>query len=303
MTALLFAFLLIQASPAPKGFATGFVRAANGVPASGVRVYAIPAGDPSVASTGATVFESLAETDASGRYRLELPAGRYYIDVGSVSAPTYYPDTASIASAKAISIAAGSTFEGIDVSRYTAAVSSPLGVIAVRPQTSLPRGSGVLSGVVRNADGSPAAAITVSAVPISFLNSAVAAPVLVRATGTDVIYRQQGISLQPVVRGGWVAVTDSQGRYRLDNVSPDTYNLIAGYSDLPVFYPGTSDSQNATVITTTPATQLTTLDFTLPPPPIAFSIRGRISANSGRPAGGFTLNLLKMNSRVAGPAH
>jgi hypothetical protein len=79
------------------------------------------------------VFESLAQTDASGGYRLEIPAGRYYIAVGSVNAPTYYPDTASIASAKAISIAAGSTVESVDFSRYTAAVPSPLGGIAVLP--------------------------------------------------------------------------------------------------------------------------------------------------------------------------
>jgi hypothetical protein len=161
MTALLLAFLMIQAGPAPKGFATGIVRDANGSPASGVRVYAIPAGDANAASTGATVFESLAQTDTSGRYRLEIPAGRYYIAVGSVSAPTYYPDAASIASAKAISIVAGSTVESVDFSRYTAAAASTQAVLAVRPLSPLPPGStGVLSGVVRNVDGSPSVGTT-----------------------------------------------------------------------------------------------------------------------------------------------
>jgi hypothetical protein len=226
--------------------------------------------------------------------------GRYYIAVGAVTAPTYYPDTASIGSAKPISIVAGSIIESVDFSRYTVAAASTSGVVRSLQLTLPPNSTGVLSGVIQNVDGSVAAGVTVSAVPISFLlNSAITVPVLVRATGTDVIYRQQGISLQPVVRGGLVAATDSQGRYRLDNVPPDTYNLIAGYSDLPVFYPGTSDSQKATAITTTPATQLTTLDFTLPSPPKAFSIRGSISANSGRLAGGFTLTLLKVNSGVA----
>lgn len=39
MTTLLLALFLIQATPGPTGFATGIVRAANGSPASGVRVF------------------------------------------------------------------------------------------------------------------------------------------------------------------------------------------------------------------------------------------------------------------------
>jgi hypothetical protein len=307
MTALLFTFLLIQTSPAQKGFATGIVRGANGAPASGVRVYAVPAGDPSVTSTGATVIESLAQTDASGRYRLEIPAGRYYIAVGSVSAPTYFPDTASIASAKAISIVAGSTIESVDFSRYTTAVSSTQGIIVAPPPPVLPPGStGVLSGVVRNADGSLSVGTTVRAVPTSILSSnAVAGSTFVRVTGTTVAYTQGTSSLQ-IVRGGGIAVTDSQGRYRLENVTPDTYNIITGYSDFPIFYPGTNDIQKATAITTTPTTMLTTLDFALSPPPKTFSIRGHVSLNNGRPVGGVTLNLLNplrlLDASSSGPS-
>ena len=79
MTGLLLALLLFQVNPAPTGAATGVVLGANGMPAAGVRVYAIPAGDPNAVSVNASVFESLAQTDATGRYRLEVPAGRYYI--------------------------------------------------------------------------------------------------------------------------------------------------------------------------------------------------------------------------------
>jgi hypothetical protein len=307
MTALLLTFLLIQTSPAPKGFATGIVRGANGAPASGVRVYAVPAGNPSVTSTGATVIESLAQTDVSGRYRLEIPAGRYYIAVGSVSAPTYFPDTASIASAKAISIVAGSIVESVDFSRYTTAVSSTQGVIVAPPPPVVPPGStGVLSGVVRNADGSPSVGTTVRAVPTSILNSnAAAGSTFVRVTGTTVANTQVASSLQ-IVRGGGIAVTDSQGRYRLEYVTPDTYNIITGYSDFPVFYPGTNDIQKATAITTTPTTMLTTLDFALSPPPKTFSIRGHVSLNEGRPVGGVTLNLLNplrlLDASSSGPS-
>src|SRR6185295_16298843 len=90
---LLLAFLLFQVNAVPTGAATGIVRSAAGTPAAGVRVYAIPAGDPTVVSAGASVFESLTQTDAAGRYRLDVPAGRYYIAAGSVNSPTYYPDT------------------------------------------------------------------------------------------------------------------------------------------------------------------------------------------------------------------
>src|SRR5215208_2486805 len=125
MKALVLALLLVQATQSPKGFVTGIVRAATGLPAPGVRVYAIPAGDPNAATTGATVFEGLAETDATGRYRLEVPAGRYFLAVGSMTTPTYFPDTTSVAAAKSILIAADSTIESIDFGKY---VSAPVGL-------------------------------------------------------------------------------------------------------------------------------------------------------------------------------
>lgn len=307
MTALLLALLLIQAAPGPTGFATGIVRSANGSPAPGVRVYAIPAGDPNAASTGATVFESLAQTDVSGRYRLEIPVGRYYIAVGSVSSPTYYPDTASIASAKVISIVAGSSVEGVDFSRYTAAVSSPSGAIAILPPARLPGSTGVLSGVVRNSDGSVASGVWINAAPISVVNGSV--------TGTfgSIYYVTIGNQQVPVSQqtGGLVrqaaqigtsAFTDNQGRYRIENLPPDTYNIVAGFSDSPVFYPGTGDSQKATAITTTPTTLLTTLDIVLPPWPKTYSIRGLVTANNRQPAGGVTLNLQRVAGVLTGAA-
>jgi hypothetical protein len=92
------------------------------------------------------------------------------------------------------------------------------------------------------------------------------------------------------------AVTDSQGRYRIENVTPDKYTIMAGFSDAPVFYPGTSDIEKSATITTTPTTLLTNLDITLPPAQTTSAIRGRIAANNGQPVGGATLNLLRGNS-------
>jgi hypothetical protein len=310
MTALLLAFLLIQASPAPKGFATGLVRSANGAPAPGVRVYAIPAGDPNSASTDAIVFESLAQTDASGRYRLEIPAGRYYIAVGSVTAPTYYPDTASIASAKPISIAAGTTVESVDFSRYTAAASSARGGSVIQQPTLLAGATGVLSGIVRNFDGSIATGISVAALPVSILNRSVTGPVSSIFYGTGgnqrvLIYQTSAIAGGQATLTGGLAVTDNQGRYQIERVAPGLYNIIAGYANSPTFYPGGpggNDIQKAIAITTTPTTLLATLDITLPPPPTSVSIRGRVSANDTQPLGGATMGLSSLDYGIRTPA-
>jgi len=304
MTALLLALVLLQGNPSPTGTATGVVRSLNGPPAAGVRVFAIPAGDPNKASNGPTVFESLAQTDASGRYKLELPAGRYYIGAGAVNSPTYYPDTPAIANAKVISIAAGTEVTNVDFSRYTAASQQQGFGPTVQLPPPLPPGStGVLSGVVRNFDGSVASGITVAAVPVSAMNG----------SGTTVVYSAiyfnntglqvggfQALVLPGVVtarlsNGGSLATTDSTGTYRMEMVSPDTYKLLAGYSDLPVFYPGVGDAPGAVPITTTPTTLLTNLDFTLSRPAAAYSVTGRVSADQNKPAGGATLTLQYVN--------
>jgi hypothetical protein len=283
MTAWLLALLLLQGTPAPKGFAAGVVRSANGAPAAGVRVYAVPAGDPNAVSTGATVFESLAQTDASGRYRLEVPVGRYFIAVGSVTSPTYYPDTPSVASAKAISITAGSTVENVDFSRYTVALTPPLGYLVHQSQVLSPGSTGVLSGMVRASDGSVASGITVVAMPVSVLSGSIAQIFSLGSRRT-------------------VVETDSQGRYRIENVSPDTYVILAGYSDFPIYYPGTSDSLQAKSITTTPSTSLTTLDIAMPPPAGRLSVRGRIFWPPGFSAGEVVVNTRQLGIVTTSPA-
>jgi hypothetical protein len=54
------------------GIVTGVVRSADGKPAAGVRVGAVPTDDPTASS-----FLSVTETDAAGRYRLtNVPAGQ-----------------------------------------------------------------------------------------------------------------------------------------------------------------------------------------------------------------------------------
>jgi len=119
MHALILALLLLQqtsdaARQAQTGTASGIVRVATGEPAAGVRVAAV-----ALSSLETTTVEgalvSLAQTDSTGRYRLDniLP-GRYYIQAGLIDAPTYYPGVTVTTGATSILIAAGASVDGLN---------------------------------------------------------------------------------------------------------------------------------------------------------------------------------------------
>ena len=121
MIPLVLGLLLLLPTPQASGVVTGVVRPGNGSPAQRVRVYAITYRDAVEAATTPPAMQSLTETDIYGRYRLELPPGRYHIASGSVGAPTYYPGTTDIALARVVSIAAGGLVEKIDFSSFVPA--------------------------------------------------------------------------------------------------------------------------------------------------------------------------------------
>src|SRR5438876_469204 len=85
------------------GVITGIVHQADGSPAAGVRVAATPASEtPADAQNGGALI-ALAQTDETGRYRLEsVPPGRYYVVAGRVNAPTFYPGVMQRSEAKAV---------------------------------------------------------------------------------------------------------------------------------------------------------------------------------------------------------
>jgi hypothetical protein len=79
-------------------------------------------------AVGGTALASIAETDASGHFRLEnVPPGRYYITAGRVDFPTFFPGTQLMTDGKAVEVKAGSTISGIEF------VMNP---VAVRPLDS-----------------------------------------------------------------------------------------------------------------------------------------------------------------------
>jgi hypothetical protein len=131
MIALVLGLLLLLPSPQASGVVTGVVRSGNGSPAARVRVYAITYRDAVDAATTPPAMERLTETDIYGRYRLELPPGRYHIASGSVGAPTYYPGTTDIAQARVVSIAAGGLVEKMDFSSFVpASTTASTGVVS-----------------------------------------------------------------------------------------------------------------------------------------------------------------------------
>jgi len=307
MRHLLIALLLLQAGTPRNGFVTGVVLSAPGVAAAGIRVYAVPAGDPNVAAVAGTVFVGLVQTDATGKYRLDIPPGRYYIAAGSVESPTYFPNESSITSAKVVSVSTDAVVPDVNFSRFVPA--APPGI---QRGGALPPGStGVLSGVLRFPDGSPAAGIPVAAVPMSVLKSMGAGMALsistmsnIRALGNDPRAATATSLLYSLVRsggGGIRGATDSSGRYRIENVSPDTYCILAGYADSPVFYPGPGDYMKAGAIATNPSTLVDNLNFNIP----AYKgslLRIRVLAKANQPLAGATLELTNSDSFPSGIA-
>jgi predicted metal-dependent HD superfamily phosphohydrolase len=285
MNALL-AVLLLQLSLQNAGFVTGVARGADGKPAPGVRVRAIALRDAAEAANVPSAFESLTQTDESGRYRLEITPGRYYIASGSVTAPAYYPGTTELTSARAVAIAAGAVVEGVDFSSFVPASRTPTGLSLLPPGST-----GVVSGVIRFPDGTPAQSIV-----------ALASSAVTRATSSGTILfqsvaaysqamalftRTQTGSLFIAPSGATVTLsarTDAGGRYRIENLPPDTYYLVAGFAEAPALYPGAPDIQTATKITTTPTTKLDSPDFTIPPLPPTTSVSGRVTARLWRDA-------------------
>jgi hypothetical protein len=106
------------------GVVTGQIRLQDGSPAAGIRVGAMSANG---GITDAGVFlESLAETDATGLYRLSgITPGRYYIVAGALDAPTYFPGAASTKDARILEIRDGSTVGSVNFTVLNLRVTPP----------------------------------------------------------------------------------------------------------------------------------------------------------------------------------
>ena len=122
---------------------------------------------------------------------------------------------------------------------------------------------GVVTGQLQTREGTPAAAIRISALP--------APPPNIRPSDGQNYYATD-FNL-PVS----TAFTDAQGRYRLANLAPGRYFIIASVFGYPTFYPGTTNADGGTVITiTAEAPAVETINFSVVMPP-GGRISGRVS--------------------------
>ena len=104
------------------------------------------------------------------------------------------------------------------------AIFLALALLIQTPLPALPR-TGIVTGILRTSGGTPLEGVRVAVTPA---DAAVADSLL------------ESISL-----------TDKDGRYRLENVSPGRYHVVIGRSLSPIYHPGVDDRASATVIAVT----------------------------------------------------
>jgi hypothetical protein len=121
------------------------------------------------------------------------------------------------------------------------------------PQETARPQFGSVSGQIRSVDGSPADAIRVAAMAVDETGG-------VSPGGSTLASLSQ---------------TDAEGRYRLENVPPGRYLILAGFLNSPNFFPGVRTPAEARSITVAAGSVLNDLDFTLARP-TGVRVRGSV---------------------------
>jgi hypothetical protein len=156
----------------------------------------------------------------------------------------------------------------------TAAIGSALVCSALLAGQTAVLQSGVVEGRVFARDGKPVAGVRVGITAIPEGNAAEGPAALLS-----------------------LSQTDDEGRYRLENVPPGRYFVVAGSVDVPVYFPGVRRAADATPVTVTASSTIKDRDFHLTSP-LTLRVRGRIV---GEGKGGPTQVFL--SSRTVGPAN
>jgi len=130
--------------------------------------------------------------------------------------------------------------------RFRILLLVPLLATALTAQTP-PGQAGSVTGQLRTLAGAPAIAIRVAAVTAPAVNSR-------RADGQQYVE-----SVTPAS----TALTNNEGRYRLANIPPGRYYIVAGALPDVTYYPGTTTEDEAMVVTITSGATPANLDFRL----------------------------------------
>ncbi|HET9943064.1 MAG TPA: carboxypeptidase-like regulatory domain-containing protein [Terriglobia bacterium] len=116
-----------------------------------------------------------------------------------------------------------------------------IAVMVVQGVPLAPNQGGTVTGLLRTTTGTPAAGVRVSAL----------------AKPDEIKDLSQASSL------AGIAETDAAGRFRLENIPPGRYYIVAGRIDLPTYYPGVVDANEGVVILVTPGITVPGIDFAL----------------------------------------
>jgi hypothetical protein len=119
---------------------------------------------------------------------------------------------------------------------------------------------GVVTGQLQTRDGAPAAAIRISALP--------APPPNIRPS--------DGQNYYSTTAPASTTLTDAQGRYRLTNLAPGRYFVLASVFGFPTYYPATTSADGATVVTVGADAPVDGINFTVLMPP-GGRVIGRVS--------------------------
>lgn len=136
-------------------------------------------------------------------------------------------------------------------------------IFATMMQAATAARPGVVTGQLQTRDGAPVAAIRLSAV--------VAPPPNIRP-GDGQEYYSTAVPVS-------TTLSDAQGRYRLTNLAPGRYFIVASVFGYPTYYPSVTSADRATVVTVAAEAPSTGIDFSVQLPP-----GGRVSGRIDKPS-------------------
>jgi TonB family protein len=121
--------------------------------------------------------------------------------------------------------------------------------------------TGTVSGQILSREGQAASGIRVSAMAVP----------------------EPGVPVTGATALVGIGMTDSTGRYRLENIPPGRYYVVAGLVDFPTYYPGVSSVSGATVLNVLSGTPITGINFTMAVS-AGVTVSGRLVHPNGTPA-------------------
>lgn len=73
---------------------------------------------------------------------------------------------------------------------------------------------------------------------------------------------EPGVRVSDAASFASIALTDSDGRYRLENIPPGRYYVTAGFLDIPTYYPGVASIDSAKAVIVEAGATAGLIDFT-----------------------------------------